>query len=209
MTALPPPPDPAVDRWLRRWRETAPSVAEAGAAVTIVLRRGADDVETLLIERAERTGDPASGQVALPGGHVDSDDRSLAAAALRELAEEVDLRAADLGGPPRYVRTLLATRFGLRVAVFAAALGAIGRPPRPADPREVAGVFWLPRRALEVTRTVDRDTPRGRLAVPATVFDGHILWGFTRRVLLEFFDLPVEEPVGSARPSSAPSSPSP
>ncbi len=205
MTAAAPSPDAAVDRWLHRWQAPPPPVTEAGAAVTIVLRPGADGVETLLIERAERAGDPASGQVALPGGHVDPDDRSLVAAALRELAEEVDLRAADLGGPPRYVRTLLAHRFGLRVAVFASALAPVGRSPRPADPGEVAGVFWLPRRALEGARPVVRETSRGPLEVPATVFDGHVLWGFTRRVLLEFFDLPVDEAVGAEpRPPPGP-----
>ena len=40
------------------------------AAVAIVLRQGDPGLEFLLIKRAEREGDPWSGQVALPGGHL-------------------------------------------------------------------------------------------------------------------------------------------
>ncbi|EQD43581.1 NUDIX hydrolase [mine drainage metagenome] len=193
MTAPEPPFGAAVDRWLARFPAEDPPAASAEAAVTIVLRPEEEDVGTLLIERTVRARDPASGQVALPGGHVDPEDPSLAGTALRELEEEVGLGIADLAGPPRYVRTLLAQRFGLRVGVFAAALGPTPRRAFPGDPDEVAHVFWLPRRALEETRRVVYETSRGPLEVPATVFEGHVLWGFTRRVLREFFGLPIEE----------------
>jgi 8-oxo-dGTP pyrophosphatase MutT (NUDIX family) len=137
----------------------------------------------LLIERSVREEDPASGQVALPGGHVDPADPDLVATALREMEEEVGLTAADLAGPLRYVTTTRAARFSLEVAVFVGELGRSGRAELRPSPREVREVFWLPRSALGRPSWVDREGPRGRLRVEATVHAGHVVWGFTYRVL--------------------------
>lgn len=197
--APPDPSDPArpdpVQTLLDRLPVLAPPVGSAGAAVTIVLRQGAREIEALLIERAVRPTDPASGQVALPGGHVDEGDGSLSRTALRELQEEVGLGEADLSGPLRYVETQFAERFRLHVAIFADGLAPAARAPMPSSGAEVASVFWLPRSALETSRRVERETPFGTIEVPATVIDGKVLWGFTRRVLRDFFGLPPEDPL--------------
>jgi len=166
---------------------TSPPHGSAGAAVMVVLRDGPRGVEVLLIERAVREGDPASGQIGLPGGRAMEGDRDLAATALRELAEEVGLGNADLHGPPRFVGFQEATVFSLRVGVFAAELDRAGRTPTAHDRGEVAATFWLPTSALRTSRKVRRDTTRGSLEVDAVVHDGHVLWGFTRRILLDFF----------------------
>ncbi len=179
-------------------------MSAAGAAVTIVLRDGRGDVETLLIERAANPRDPASGQVALPGGHVSDGDGSLESTAARELEEEVGLALDDLAGPLRFVETMHAPRFRLTVGVFAAELSDHGGPPTARSAGEVAHVFWLPRGALEATRRVPRETERGTVEVAATVHDGHVLWGFTRRVLRRFFELPLEdEGIGPVLPPRA------
>jgi 8-oxo-dGTP pyrophosphatase MutT (NUDIX family) len=183
----------ALSDLLSRFPALAPPVSTAGAAVVIVLRDGAEEVETLMIERSERAEDPASGQVAFPGGHVAEGDGSLAVTALRELEEEVGLSRADLAGELRYVTTVLAIRFGLKVAVFATALSAEASPPTARSPEEVAHVFWLPRSVLGVSRPIMRETSRGLAEVRATVFEGHILWGFSRRVLCQFFGVANED----------------
>ncbi|HTT15972.1 MAG TPA: CoA pyrophosphatase [Thermoplasmata archaeon] len=170
-----------------------PPVSTAGAAVTIVLRDGAHGPETLLIERATNASDPASGDVALPGGRVEDRDGSLATTALRELREEVGLGAGDLAGPLRFVGATPAPRFRLHVGVFAARLGDAAGPPTVGSPTEVAHVFWLPLRSLAESRFVTRNGPTGPRPVRATVHEGHVLWGFTRRVLREFTDLPPED----------------
>jgi 8-oxo-dGTP pyrophosphatase MutT (NUDIX family) len=180
---------PALRRWLARWPLGDLPHGSAGAAVTIVLREGHRDVETLLIERTVREDDPASGHVALPGGHEDEGDATMRATALRELREEVGLGEGDLLGPPRLVGAEVASLFGLRVAVFASALGPSPAPVRP-SPQEVAHVFWLPVAALDHVETVERSTKSGPRAVPAIVHDGHVLWGFTYRILRQFFDRP-------------------
>ena len=184
---------PTVRELLERFADDAPPLGSAGAAVTLVLREGASGVEVLLIERTERPTDPASGQVALPGGHAEETDSSLARTALRELEEEVGLSRADLSGPLRFVGTKDAPRFRLRVAVFASELAGTGGAPSPRSRDEVAHIFWLPRSALAGTRRVPRDTALGWIDVNATVYEGHILWGFTRRVLRDFFELAAED----------------
>ncbi len=176
---------PTIDSVLAPYRPLRPPTSDAGASVFAVLRDGHEDVEVLLIERAIREDDPASGQVGLPGGHVDPVDADLEAAALRELDEEVGLGRSDLVEPVRYVGTFEARRFGLRVGVFAAPLTPIS-PRRPkAEPREVAGIFWLPLGRLSETVPTVREGSSGPIEVPAVVHEGHALWGFTLRVLTE------------------------
>ncbi len=182
-----------LDALLGRFEVLAPPTSTAGAAVTLVLRQGAREVETLLIVRAENPDDPAAGDVAFPGGHVAEEDGSLIATALRELDEEVGLTAADLAGPPRFVGTELAPRFGLTVGIFAAEMAPVARAPSPRSPEEVAHVFWLPRSALGTSRRVVRQTSRGAIEVNATIEGGHVLWGFTRRILRQFYGLPAED----------------
>ena len=190
-----------------RYPALRPPVAVGGAAVTIVLREGRREVETLLIVRTTRPEDPASGQVALPGGRTAEGDGSLADTALRELGEEVGLGPADLAGPLRFVGANPAPRFGLTVGVFAAILGPVARPPDRHSREEVAHVFWSPRSALADSRRVVRDMPRGPTEVHATLVKGQVLWGFTRRVLRDFFGLPHEDELigpafsATARPS--------
>jgi 8-oxo-dGTP pyrophosphatase MutT (NUDIX family) len=47
--------------------------------------------ELLMIQRAEREGDPWSGHMAFPGGHFESEDANLVQTAIRETAEEIGL----------------------------------------------------------------------------------------------------------------------
>lgn len=178
---------------LGRFPVLRPPLSTAGAAVTIVLRNGPSGAETLLIERATNPEDPASGEVALPGGRVEERDGSLLTTALRELREEVGLGPADLTGPTRFVGSVPAPRFGLHVGVFVAQLSETGAPPTIGSPTEVAHVFWLPSGTLAESRLVTRETVRGPTRVLATVHNGHLVWGFTRRVLRDFFGLPPED----------------
>lgn len=180
---------------LGRFPPLIPPVSTARAAVTIVLRTGRAETEVLLIERAVNPHDPASGHVALPGGHVEERDGSLADTALRELEEEVGIPPAEVLDSLRYVRTEEARRFGLRVGIFAAELPESSPRPAPHSSTEVAHVFWLPCSRLAESRPSTRLTSRGELTVPGTWFEGHLLWGFTRRVLRDFFSLPAEDDV--------------
>lgn len=179
---------------LGRFPTASPPAAAAQAAVLLVLREGTHDVETLLIERSERADDRASGHVAFPGGRVEPGDRDLAATALRECVEEVGLGPQDFVGPPCFVSVEHANAFSLDVGIFATALGPAPREPSAASPREVAHVFWLPSGMLGRTELARRRTPGGSVEVPATIYRDRVLWGFTRRILRQFFDLPADAP---------------
>ena len=185
MTAIRPPGASA--RWLVEHAQPPPPLGGVNAAVLAILRDGPGSMEVLLIERAIRDGDLASGQVGLPGGRVEPVDRSLGEAALRESQEEVGVAAGDLVGPPVFVLRAPARVFRLEVAVFAAEFARDPRLVVPRDPTEVAGVFWFPLRELSVTTPVVRETFRGPATVDAHVHDGHVLWGFTRSVLRQLF----------------------
>ncbi len=189
---------------VERFPTLRPPSSSAGAAVMIVLRDGTLGVEALLIQRATNPEDPASGDVALPGGRVDDEDGSLERTAVRELREEVGLGLADLDGPPRFVGVSPARRFSVHVGIFAALLSASAPAPSVGSPEEVAAVFWLPRDALRESRLISREGEREgeTFRFFGTEYDGHLVWGFTRRVLRDFFGFPVEEnPASSPAPA--------
>ncbi|MHB8352271.1 MAG: NUDIX hydrolase [Thermoplasmata archaeon] len=140
-------------------------------------------IETLLIQRTERQGDPSSGQVSLPGGRADPTDADPCHTALREMNEEVGLEAADLALAPRFVGLVPAPSLGLEVAAFVSLLRDGAASPWARDTEEVAGVFWLPEGELARTQRVERATFPGPATVDAALFEGHVVWGFTRTLL--------------------------
>ena len=71
--------------------EPAQLVPRESAGVAVILRGDEDEEQVLLIRRADREGDPWSGQVAFPGGMVNSADKSFEETARREAAEEVGI----------------------------------------------------------------------------------------------------------------------
>lgn len=159
----------------------------ARAAVAITLRPTADEsAELLLIRRAERDGDPWSGQVALPGGRWSPNDESLLRTALRETWEETGIDLAASGvvlGTLDELRPRTATLPAIIVTPVVVALDA---PPPLVLSDEVADAFWVP---LDVLRdpALSRESPvhvRGATwRVPSFVVGEHVVWGMTERIL--------------------------
>lgn len=166
-------------------KSMGPPPTSARGAVAVVLR-GTRAVDVLLIERAEREGDPWSGQVAFPGGKRKRGDRTLLGTARREAKEEVGLsRGARLLGwlPARYP----ANRVDWVVVPF---VFHVSRSPtlRPGD--EAARAFWAPLDALPAgLHKAVIELPDAELETPAFDAGGKPLWGFTFRVLCDLFDL--------------------
>eukprot|EP00241_Pyramimonas_parkeae_P005493 CAMPEP_0114255376 /NCGR_PEP_ID=MMETSP0058-20121206/17521_1 /TAXON_ID=36894 /ORGANISM="Pyramimonas parkeae, CCMP726" /LENGTH=374 /DNA_ID=CAMNT_0001369741 /DNA_START=440 /DNA_END=1564 /DNA_ORIENTATION=- len=123
------------------------------ASVALVLRPPADPgaasagVEVLLLKRAIRAGDPWSGNVCLPGGHVDEGE-TLEQAALRETQEETGLDLTRLGA--RVLgrlddRRATGTTKLIVISVFVFALPHQHRnPPVVLQTSEIVGHRWIP-----------------------------------------------------------------
>ncbi len=151
------------------------------AAVSIIVR----DMQfpsVLLIKRAERPGDPWSGQIAFPGGKMQPGDGTARDTAVRETREEVgvDLSRAEFMG---YAPTATTHTGNMEVvpAVFVLKEGAEIRPNE-----EVASYRWVEMEELLTpeARTVYRLSPEGTdVTLPAFKVGDYVVWGLTHRIL--------------------------
>ena len=165
----------------------------ARASVALLLRPAADDLELLLIHRAEREGDPWSGHVALPGGRASAHDADAAATAARETREEVgidlDVRGRLLGAlddvAPRSAR---APGIVVSPFVFAVAADAEAVPNH-----EVQAAVWVPLGHLQhpgaATEYLYAMGDGRTLTFPAFDARGYVVWGLTHRILTGFLEL--------------------
>ncbi|MGH0037368.1 MAG: NUDIX hydrolase [Myxococcota bacterium] len=155
------------------------------AAVSLVLCEAAEDLQLLMIRRAEHADDRWSGHIAFPGGRLDDTDPGERAAAEREAREELGLalsgarrlgRLDDLGGSSESVR----------VSAFVYGLES---PPPLRPNHEVHSAFWLELGTLQdPARHLERrfEYLDGWLDLPALrVLDaeGPVLWGLSYRFL--------------------------
>lgn len=157
------------------------------AAVALVFRvPEGGDAELLVIRRAERVGDPWSGQMGLPGGGAQRNDASLEDTALRETLEEtgIDIRADGhvLGALDDH-----RPRTPLLPAIIVTPYVAIVRPDVVLTLNaEVADALWIPLRALRdpTTRRDSQVNIRGETRQePSFVIGPTIVWGMTNRIL--------------------------
>lgn len=153
------------------------------AAVAVVLHDGGDAPRVLLMKRAERAGDPWSGHISLPGGGHQPGDPDLLATAIRETDEELGL-ALDPGQlvgslPPLAPRMSGPT--GLEVTPFVFRVEVA--PVAVCGPEAVCA-FWLPLdRAAAGAFDARYTYPGSAMVFPAWQFEGHTVWGLTRRIL--------------------------
>ena len=155
------------------------------AVVAILLYQdSADELSTLLIQRVERSNDPWSGQIGLPGGRVEKFDGSTREALEREVREEVGLELSrdgeqlgvlSVGHPGRRVEmTVQPWVYGLQ------------RPRKVTTGPEIQHAFWVSLSKLPSLRGTSEVEIRGtRILVEAFLVDGRVVWGFTYRVLNE------------------------
>src|SRR5260370_28114045 len=94
----------ALSESLRRLRENLSSTPRSSSDEHVVAVVGiliyqdsADELNTLLIHRVERSNDPWSGQIGLPGGRVEKFDGSTRQALEREVREEVGVELNEEG----------------------------------------------------------------------------------------------------------------
>lgn len=181
-------------------RAHEPAVFEpnpAQAAVAMILTEGENDLDVCFIRRAERDGDPWSGQVAFPGGRAESSDPNASAVAERETFEEIGLklRTADLIAPlpvrpiQRQALSYLSP-FVYYVDTHAQTVA------RVRERHEVASVFWVPLHHLfDQHAATELEYPMGGTATrfPGIRYGEHVIWGLTLRVLESFAEIMQRE----------------
>jgi 8-oxo-dGTP pyrophosphatase MutT (NUDIX family) len=162
-----------------------PSDTARPAAVLALLFEGDDgDARLVLTERLTYDGHH-SGEVSLPGGKAEPDDRAAAATALREANEEVGLDAEAAG--VRILGTLDDVFIPVSNFRITPVVAIADRPPAlRANPAEVARILqppvavFLPDASIEVVERVIGDWP---LRYGGYRIDGLHVWGATARIL--------------------------
>lgn len=164
-----------------------PEGARAAAVLVLIAPASADpdaQAEVILIRRTDGGG-PHAGDVALPGGRAEPEDRDAAATAVREAAEEVGLDPEACG--LRVVGEL--ETFWIPVSDYrvtpVVALAA-RRPKLSPSPDEVESIVRAPLAAflagapIELVETEIRGFPLRFGAYPTM---GLRVWGATARIL--------------------------
>ena len=178
--------DGYVAKVVRGLAKSEPFLKPSSASVAIILR-DEEPPSVLLIRRAERSGDPWSGQIALPGGRSSPKDRDPRDTAARETFEEVgiDLNAkAEFLG---YGKT--ATTYAGAMEVVPVVFGLNGEVGiKPND--EVASYRWVGLQELQAPRakSIYRFESLGRsVEMPAYLVEDYVVWGLTHRILSSVF----------------------
>ncbi len=174
------------------------------AAVAMILADGeadeansnASELEVCFIRRAERIGDPWSGQVAFPGGRAGPEDADAHAVAERETWEEIGLTLAEnhrVGPLPIRPIDRADLRESMTLSPFVYYVDQETRNTAFARiPEEVAHVFWVPITHLfDEAAVTELEHPIAETlsTFPGILFGDHVIWGLTLRVIDSFAEI--------------------
>ena len=169
----------------RKWYRTLVS----RSAVALILKEGRDGLETLMIRRAEREGDPWSGHMAFPGGRAEPEDQTILHTARRETFEEIGLDT------DRYTRcqgalsdVLSPPRRGRKPMVITPYLFTMEESPELEINYEVAEVVWIPLNFLaDHSNRAQIQWPRllGPTNLPCYYYNERQIWGLSLAMLDE------------------------
>lgn len=148
------------------------------SAVLIPLFYNQGQYHVLLTERSDEVNFH-KGQVCFPGGTQETSDSSLLQTALREIEEEIGLKAKDVEILGEFDDNVTLTS-NYVISPFVA---FIPHPyPLKADGREIKEIFSVPLSFLMDEANFKQDSY-------AYEYEGHIIWGATARILRQFIDL--------------------
>ena len=176
---------------LRKLLSSQPPTPNDGVEAVVgmlLIEKTNNDLEILLEQRAERTGDPWSGHIGLPGGRIKPSDKSPVDACKREVMEEVGI---DLSREGELLGSLTPgfpwNRPELKVRPL---IYRLHKQPILHIGSEVVSAFWVALSELPgMRKQSDVSTRLGPRTVDSFYVDGRVVWGFTFRVLNELLSL--------------------
>lgn len=162
------------------------------AAVALLLSEGLHGPELLFIERAKRSGDPWSGQMAFPGGRREPADETVLMTAIRETSEEigVDLAAENfIVQLDDLIAPKLSNAHGLIISCH---LFQVARSTQFKPNEEVQDLVWLKLNDLMKSEsfTDSYKPPNYDGVFPGfriNADDPRVIWGLTYRIVCNFF----------------------
>lgn len=149
-------------------------------ASVFLLLKNVTDPYILFILKADNEGYPWRNQMALPGGHIDSEDESSLEAAFRELSEELNIKRdqVDAIGSVGYFQTINQRE----IEVFLGWLIKEGEIHY--DPMEISKIVRIPLAQLikihEENRYEGRIPGWDELVYP---YEDVVVWGATARMI--------------------------
>ncbi|WP_372971326.1 NUDIX hydrolase [Marinobacter sp.] len=156
------------------------------AAVLVPVTDNHDNPEIIFTLRSENLS-THRGQVSFPGGRRDPEDESLAATALRETHEEIDL-------PPEQVQLIapLSQVMSLHQILVTPYVGVIpGDHPLTANPAEIESIFRVPVEFFledKRHRTDPLNFLNNTFYVPCYRWGRYQIWGLSAVVLVDFLN---------------------
>lgn len=164
----------------------SPDMTEKPASVMLLLTRNAEtSIQT--IQKTDNQGYFWRNQIALPGGHIDPEDKSAKDAAFRELKEELGIRSEQV----EYIGRLGTFQTRLSRKNVDAFVGYVDHNvPIKMDPFEIAETFQVPVGSLFKTH-IDQNFHNRKPAVDELkyLYDELTIWGLTARIIHHFIEI--------------------
>jgi len=171
------------ERLAEMLKQTSESL-DAHAAVVVLLRATNQDFQVLFVKRAEKSGDPWSGQTALPGGKRDPEDQNLKETVVRETLEETSINLFEgcrFLGAMEPVRSTQKPE--MKILPFVALLE---KKQAIKLNEELTEYFWTPLKEL----AKHKGTVKFSFGeYPAYIIENHIIWGLTYKIMQNLLSL--------------------
>lgn len=155
---------------------------DANAAVALLLKLEHGEPYVLFVRRVQNSRDPWSGQMALPGGKRQAEDKDLKATAIRETLEETNIdlhyHCHFLGVMPTFQSE---PKPEIKVLPFV--IHVQKEPSITLNKKELEEYFWIPVDELIRNR---RKVKFSFGEFPAFAVGSTIIWGLTYRIVERF-----------------------
>lgn len=167
-----------------------PDTNYRSAAVLILLHEEESQPHLSFIRRNKRIGDHHSGQIAFPGGQIESSDQSLFDTATRESKEELGINPQQVN----FVAQLTPIHIPVSKYTVVPFLAFIDQKPQiRLQVEEVSEYISAPIKAfLEIQSlpVLDIIRPTGNIIdVPYYPLQSDVIWGATAMMLAEFLEI--------------------